>query len=288
MSTHFSDAQIRDYRATYETHGVLRLPGLIDPAKATEILAVIDDVAAKADQPPADGSIISYGRGTGRMTIRQMWRDIPAIRAFLLDGDLGHIIARIVGAKQLRFWFDLTFLHNGQPDGREGEGTAWHHDIAAFSFQGMQIPSLWMALTPATRENSRLEFIDGSHRTVPGYYRAPTPNPNLDDGFLTCPDFDALVAEGREKLISWDCAPGDAILIHPFTIHGARGNAGTATQGRRVAITTRWLGDDVRWLPLRNPPSRMHGVKESGITIGSRPRGDWFPLVHDEFAEGEI
>ena len=61
--------------------------------------------------------------------------------------------------------------------------------------------------------------------------------------------------------------------------HGARGNAGTA-HGRRVAITTRWLGDDVRFLPTNwAKAQKAVGIAQSGLVLGSQARGDYFPLV---------
>jgi ectoine hydroxylase-related dioxygenase (phytanoyl-CoA dioxygenase family) len=136
-----------------------------------------------------------------------------------------------------------------------------------------------MAMTPATRELSRIEFIDGSHRTVPGYYSPPTGG-RADDGLLQVPDFNALVASGEERVLTWDCDPGDAIVIHPYTIHGAKGNAGTATHQRRVAITTRWLGDDVRWLPLDPKLAKdTFGGTGGAPPVGARPPRSSYPVV---------
>jgi ectoine hydroxylase-related dioxygenase (phytanoyl-CoA dioxygenase family) len=220
------------------------------------------------------------------MTIRYLWRENPVVRDFLLRDEMAATIARIVGTKTLRFWFDLTFIHNGSTSGSAGAGTPWHHDIAAFSFKGEQLPSLWMAMTETNAERSRLMFIDGSHKTVPGYYRtadAKKPENGEKDGFLDLPDFDAMIANGEVRVITWDCQPGDSIILHPNTIHGALGNSGTGAHSRRVAITTRWLGDDVRFLPFSYTQSlKQLGVVETDLALGARPHGDWFPLVYDE------
>ena len=40
--------------------------------------------------------------------------------------------------------------------------------------------------------------------------------------------------------------PGDAIFFSAWIVHGAPGNDGP---DRRVALSTRWLGDDVTWFP---------------------------------------
>jgi ectoine hydroxylase-related dioxygenase (phytanoyl-CoA dioxygenase family) len=287
MLRRYSEDDLQAMTAHYETHGVVKLPGLIEPEWVDRILAAIDSTARLADGPQPPDRDLSFGRGDGRMTIRYMWRDVPVVRDFLLRPELAEPIARIVGTKTLRFWFDLTFMHNGSTTGDAGVGTPWHHDIAAFTFKGEQLPSLWMAMTPADAQRSRLEFISGSHKTVPGFYRTPdNPRPadGSDDGFLDLPDFDALVAAGQEKLLTWDCAPGDAVIIHPYTIHGARGNTASA-HGRRVAITTRWLGDDVRFLPTNwAKASQAVGIAKSQLHLGSRAHGDYFPLVWDSTA----
>ena len=288
MLNRYTETELLDLAAFYEEHGVVKLKRLIEPSWVQTILNAIDDTALLADQPQPPERDLSFGRGEGRMTIRYMWRDVPVVRDFLLRRELAEPIARITRTKTLRFWFDLTFMHSGASGGDAGVGTPWHHDIAAFTFKGEQLPSLWMAMTPADAQRSRLEFISGSHKTVPGFYRTPdNPRPadGSDDGFLDLPDFDALVANGTEKLITWDCEPGDAIIIHPYTIHGARGISGGAGEGhgRRVAITTRWLGDDVRFLPTYwNKAINALGIAKSGLHLGSRAQGEYFPLVWDE------
>jgi ectoine hydroxylase-related dioxygenase (phytanoyl-CoA dioxygenase family) len=282
MVKRYSDAELTAFKDHYDTHGVVKLPGLIEPEWVTRILAAIDDTAQLAERPQPPERDLSFGRGEGRMTIRYMWRDVPTVRDFLLRPELAEALARISGTKTLRLWFDLTFIHHGGSGGEAGVGTPWHHDIAAFTFKGEQLPSLWMALTPADAQRSRLEFISGSHKTVPGFYRTPdNPRPadGSDDGFLDLPDFDAQVAAGTAKLLTWDYEPGDAVVIHPYTIHGARGNSGGAHE-RRVAITTRWLGDDVRFLPTNwAKASQAVGIAKSGLHLGSRAQGEYFPLV---------
>jgi ectoine hydroxylase-related dioxygenase (phytanoyl-CoA dioxygenase family) len=282
MLRSYTHEELQAFTEHYETQGVVKLPGLIDAEWVARILAAIDQTSLLADGPQPPDRDLSFGRGDGRMTIRYMWRDVPVVRDFLLRPELAEPIAHIVGTKTLRFWFDLTFIHGGGAHGEAGQGTPWHHDIAAFTFKGEQLPSLWMALTPADAQRSRLMFIAGSHKTVPGFYRTPdnpAPADGHSDGFLDLPDFDALVASGREKVITWDCAPGDAIIIHPYTIHGARGNTGQHA-GRRVAITTRWLGDDVRFLPTHWARAQQAvGIAKSGLVLGARPHGEYFPLV---------
>jgi ectoine hydroxylase-related dioxygenase (phytanoyl-CoA dioxygenase family) len=280
MIKRYTDAEIAEYAAFYEEHGVVRLPGLVPQEDVNNILATIDEVAKKSDEPREPGEALSFGKAQGRMTIRYMWHKQPVVRKFMLQPALAEPLARILNTKELRFWFDLTFMHDGAPDGGTGAGTGWHHDIAAFPFKGMQLGTIWMAMTPSNAERSRLMFIDRSHKTVKGYYRTSlmtTPGTE-NDGLLDTPDFDTLIKEGKEKIITWDCEPGDALIIHPYTIHGASGNIGN--HGRRVAITTRWMGDDVRFLPTPGAlGTTSPGLTPGAFALGSRPEGEYFPLV---------
>ena len=70
--------------------------------------------------------------------------------------------------------------------------------------------------------------------------------------------------------------------LHPFVVHGADGISAAPgrQQSRRVAITTRWLGDDVRFLPTYwHKAQQAVGIAKSGLALGSRAAGDYFPLV---------
>lgn len=280
MIRQFSEPEIEDMAAFYEEHGAVRLSQLISTESAARLLDIVDETARRAEQQLPDGSDLSFGKGEGRMTIRYMWREIPEVRDFLLRSELAEALGRITGAEELRFWFDLTFIHNGLGDGKAGEGTGWHHDIAAFGFKGLKLPSLWLALTPSREDTSRLQFIDGSHKTVPGYFRTELMEERPGDGMLAILDYDALVAEGKEHILTWDCDPGDALIIHPYTIHGAKGNQGDGIGKRRVAITTRWLGEDCRWLPIAGWGTHLPGIRDRQMVMGSRPSGDYFPVVY--------
>lgn len=278
MIRHYTAYDICSLAADYSEHGAIHLPGFLGQDDLARLQNTVDSMI---EQPPAASQT-----SEGRLTMRYLWRDHAAVRDVLLQRAVAQPIADIVGSRTLRFWFDLTFIHFGAPDGKAGIGTPWHHDVPTFSFRGDLMPSLWLALTPTDSTLSQLMFIDGSHRTNQGYYRSPElpkPPDGSPDGFVDLPDFDTLIANGAAKVLTWDCQPGDAILLHPCTIHGARGNDGQGTQPRRVAMTTRWLGDDVRFLPHSYERAlKQPAVAQSRLKLGQRPHGDWFPLIYDK------
>ena len=47
-------------------------------------------------------------------------------------------------------------------------------------------------------------------------------------------------------------------------------------------MTTRWLGDDVRFLPYSYERARQNpAIAQSNLMLGQKHRGEWFPLVYD-------
>jgi ectoine hydroxylase-related dioxygenase (phytanoyl-CoA dioxygenase family) len=137
---------------------------------------------------------------------------------------------------------------------------------------------VWVALTPVTTKTSPLTCLKGSHRTGLRY-RPPvgigkeTP---LPEGFVEQPDWDAAVSAGEWEKISFVMEPGDTLLIHPDTVHGAPPAEDGAP--RRIGFTSRWAGDDVRW-NLHDYALRIPGIDYADVTEGEPVGGKYFPEV---------
>jgi ectoine hydroxylase-related dioxygenase (phytanoyl-CoA dioxygenase family) len=103
------------------------------------------------------------------------------------------------------------------------------------------------------------------------------PDAELPPEFADMPDFQSMVDAGEYEVAEWpEMQAGDALVIHPYTIHGAPGNA---SQGKtRIAFTSRLMGDDVRWQPTPFA-MKMAGVDYDKIEVGSEPEGPLFPVV---------
>jgi ectoine hydroxylase-related dioxygenase (phytanoyl-CoA dioxygenase family) len=125
--------------------------------------------------------------------------------------------------------------------------TPWHQDIPYWPFLGRQICSVWVACTRSSVAQSSLEFVRGSHRW--NKYYAPEAfdgeaNWTAEFEGEPCPDVGA--SRDQYDIIGFDVEPGDAIVFSSWIVHGAPPNAG---ENRRVAISTRWLGEDATWAP---------------------------------------
>ena len=257
----------------YRRDGAVLVPGLLSPDWVARLKAVIDNVCADEESFRVGRPNFEVRRAPGRASIRWLWRDEPDVAAFFTDSDVASTVAKIIGAGRLQYWYDLTFVHE---PGHGGAGSPWHHDIAAFPFDGQQIPSLWIALTDVNESTSPLRTIRGSHLN-PAKYRPPVyvdQDAPLPQGYQDLPDVQALVDEGEWEAQSWPCQAGDALIIHPYTLHGAPPNENP--NEARIGFTTRWMGDDVVWTP--NPFSlSIPGVDYQAVPIGQRPSGPLFP-----------
>ncbi len=289
----YSATQLETFREVYRSDGAVHLPGLLTPAwtgrltvalrRARETLtartgSAVNPMQGRIPSPtPAAGDVYptaEYSQAPGRLTIRWLWRDDAAVRSFFTDSGVADVVGAVIGAQRLQYWYDLTFFHD---PGADGAGTPWHHDIASFPCKGTQIPSLWIAMNDISEDMSPLQCIRGSHRN-PTQFRPPVyiePGTALPEGYGDMPDVEAKLACGEYQRLSWDIRAGDALLIHPYTLHGAPPNR---SDQARVAFTTRWAGDDVTWQP-DSFSMKVPGVDLSRVTVGQRPDGPLFPFV---------
>lgn len=106
--------------------------------------------------------------------------------------------------------------------------TLWHQDEAVVTEEarGVDILTVWVAVTDATRENGCMEAVPGSHK-------AADTDAAADFGLtMHCPGKGALAGEiyiPEEAIDRADVVPlvanaGDVVLLHKRTVHGAGAN----------------------------------------------------------------
>jgi ectoine hydroxylase-related dioxygenase (phytanoyl-CoA dioxygenase family) len=127
--------------------------------------------------------------------------------------------------------------------------TPWHHDMSYWPFRGEQACSTWVALDPVTKENGALEYVAGSHKWgrmfVPKGFGGAHGWLEKESEFEIIPDFDA--ERDRYEILTWDLEPGDVLIHHGLTVHGAGEN--TREDLNRRAYAPRYVGEDGRWEP---------------------------------------
>ncbi len=195
------------------------------------------------DQPEASG------RGGRLFTDRYLWRTHADVRAFAFESGVAALVGQLMGSTTARLYFDHLLIK--EPSTLAP--TPWHQDAPYWPFAGRQIASAWVALTRATVAGSAMEFVRASHadgrRYRPEVFgdasKSVSASWQTNSHAERVPDIEANRA--AYDIVGWDMQAGDAVVFSAGVLHGARGNA-SSTQ-RRVAISLRWLGDDVLWAP---------------------------------------
>jgi len=243
-------------RAAFARDGVVCIRGALPRAVAEDLCRIYDTAMA------------------GVTNLRDRVRVPDAFAPYILNDRIPALVGRLVGATSVGFYWKQMFE---KPIGSTFR-TPWHHDAAGWPLKGPHIIGAWIALTPVVPANG-LECLAGSHRWPDLYWaetangRAMPPPPDRP----RCPDFEERRADPSLKFLGWTMNPGDALFIHPRTLHFSCGNR-TQTQ-RRLALATWWHGDDLAWDPRPECEPFPAGVDADSVRPGERPFGDGIPIL---------
>ena len=261
-------------RACYERDGVVCLRGMFDHEWIARMGRAVD-LAMDADHPLARTREITrtLGGTSGRYHINTfVWPWHPDFRDWVMHSPCAEIAAQVLGADEVRLFYDQVFVK--EPD--TAERTDWHHDLPFWPMRGNDIASVWVALTDVGPENSQLEYVAGSHKWGKFYAAAvPDKDAHFMSGLEPCPDFSLRRDDPALRFLRWRMQAGDCLVHHPLVVHGSDGNFSLAR--RRVAISTRYMGADVRWDPR---PATFAITGDPQIAAGAYPADDdVFPVV---------
>jgi ectoine hydroxylase-related dioxygenase (phytanoyl-CoA dioxygenase family) len=176
-----------------------------------------------------------------------LWQKHEAFRAICMDSCVPEIGARLLRPGTANLLYDQLFVKEPGSD----IPTPWHNDLPYWPHRGTQVLTVWLALDPIELANGVLEFFRGSHKWAgrhrPFYTTADGRISDFfyadDDDYDDLPDFE--MERRHHEILSWDMEPGDALVFHALTVHGAPGNrrADMARRGYAVRLT----GADVHY-----------------------------------------
>lgn len=270
-------------RRDYESHGVVHLPGLLDDdwlkrleaAYAAEMSAdqaQLNVVDFKALTPMIEASgaeFVTPGvkSATGRFCISSFnWRRFRALTALCCGPPLPEAVADLLRSDRINFYGEQLFLKEAGSLHR----TAFHQDMPYFHVTGDKCCTAWVPLDAIGADNGMMGYVRGSHRwpthAANGFV---TQTPLYGSPLPTLPDIEG--AEGEYDIAYYTAQPGDVIVHHANTVHGATGNS--SPRDRR-ALSLHYLGDDVRY-------REREGV---GLDYGKSPTlGDGDVMDSEEF-----
>jgi len=223
--------------------------------------------------PGPDSSVYTKDGAPGRFYDDYCnWRRIPEYESFVMHSPAAEIAARLMRSNVARIYHEHVLIK--EPGTQEV--TPWHHDLPYYGVNGNQLCSIWLPLD-AVPQSACPEFVSASHRSGTLYY----PRLFLDhanyaegaDGFETVPDIDSHRSD--YEILSWQLDPGDCIVFHMRTVHGAPNTVGHSD--RRRGFSTRWLGDDARFTvrPWKTSPP----YPEVNLKVGERMEHASFPVA---------
>lgn len=247
---------------TYRRDGVVCLRGVLD----RDWIDSLEPVARRLLIDKEDFGLLPTIPG------RYMARTIPEFRRLVFESALAHAAGKVMDCEEIRFFFDEIFAKPPNSDAK----TIWHTDRMGWPTTGVTVPSLWLPLTPISKENS-LECIAGSQVQDQKYWLF-SPNARQmikPDDRPGHPDCEPLRDDPDTTFLSWEMEPGDLLIVHPWTLHYSGGNP---SDDWRIAISVRVFGDDIRWAP-RPDCVNLAGVSFDEMIAGEKPQGPLFPLI---------
>ena len=200
------------------------------------------------------------------------WTLIPEYRDFVFRSPAASLAGQAMRAGRAQFFHEHVFAKEAGTQ----RATPWHQDIPYYCVSGDQNVSIYIALDDVEVDLS-VGYVRGSHRWGRIFY----PKVWLDGADFnvgqagyhdSVPDIDGH--PGRYDVIRRPLQAGDTVLFNFKTLHGT--SDAVMRKGRR-AFSTRWLGDNIRYLDRlgeTSPPFIDHGMQN-----GERMREDWFPVL---------
>lgn len=251
----------------FQRDGVVRVRGLLDGAWVKRMIAAIQRLE---HHPGPFRERYSPGDPGMFYSEKFMWTFDHDFRALVFESPVAGVAGRLMRSDKVNFFYDHLMVK--EPG--TVSPTPWHQDLNYWPVEGRQICSVWTAFDDVTLDNGGLEFIPGSHlwgiRYQPYDFRGTAPQET--DEFEPLPD-----VEGHRRdytIVNWDLAPGDAVIFHALVLHAAPGN--TTVERRRRALSTRWAGDDMRFI-RRKKMIRL--IRDPGLSPGEVLDCDLFPVA---------
>lgn len=209
-----------------------------------------------------------------------LWRLNAEFRAFEFESPLPQLAAEILAADEVRLFYDQLFVM--EPNGETG--TPWHQDLPYWPIRGPDVISIWVPFDFVSPENGVVSYIKGSHRWEKLIRPA---SPRLaaagvtDEMSTSGENLDFAPEDPKHEILAWSLEPGDVLIHHGLTVHGAPANR--TQDRRRRALAVRFTGPQTRYDP--RPGTWIHDTRVRAylplpdLQAGEPLRGELFPRI---------
>jgi hypothetical protein len=216
----------QDEIAHYQENGWAKIPGLISPALAQEILESVKEHMLEAgDEGDVQTGAIQADAKLEKVHDRDIWRDwhFPArddglepLRSLAYSREIGHNAALVLG-RDIGINYHADLIAVKMPTGHSAsQATGYHQDWVNFPFDRTGFLTFWIALDEITAEMGSMRFYNGSQQA------GPLGKMGLDGPEV--PDYYPELREKYKLSDPIDLAQGDATVHNGLVVHGAPEN----------------------------------------------------------------
>jgi ectoine hydroxylase-related dioxygenase (phytanoyl-CoA dioxygenase family) len=252
--------------SSFALDGVVHLPEIVDKdwidLLDSSLKLMLNDPQMFADLT-ALGSNLNETQGLAVLTDSDVsggrflsgvdhWKEDKNFAAFAKISPLPSIVAELMNSKKVYLYEDSVLIK--EPG--TAERTAFHQDLGYFHLEGESICTVWTPLDDVDSETGGVVYLRSSHKnkkvfkpnwfvvneSLPGTEGKDLPNIKIDDEKL--------------DLIRFDTKPGDLVVHHALTLHGAGSNSSVSRQRRAVSV--RYCGDGSTYKIRSGAPKKPH------------------------------
>lgn len=191
-------------------------------------------------------------------------------------GPLPKLVAALVNPTKVNFYSDQLFLK--EPGSRIR--TPFHQDEPYFLVRG-HVAVCWVPVDVVSADNGPMGYVRGSHR----WGRLFKPSDFITDTG-TFPERDGIdhtaletmppITAENYDIVYFNAEPGDVIVHHWSTVHGAAGNVSASATRRAASVRYAWGDSTFYQRPSSPEPFRFTVGLRDGEPLEASPR---FPVV---------
>jgi len=180
------------------------------------------------------------------------WKEDEIFAAFAKISPLPSIVAELMSSEKVYLYEDSVLIK--EPG--TAERTAFHQDLGYFHIEGENICTVWAPLDDVDYETGGVVYLRSSHKSnkvfKPNWFVVNESLPGTEGNDL--PDIE--ISDEKLDLIQFNTKPGDLVVHHALTLHGAGGNSSASKQRRAVSV--RYCGDDSTYKIRPGAPKKLH------------------------------
>ncbi len=208
----------------FRQQGHVRVSGALSQAEANIYRPALLQAVHRLDRERQEMEQTVGGQSRGWMFVDNVWRHDPAAETFVLAKRFGKLAADLLGVDVVRLFRDQSYFK--KPG---GGNTPWHQDAYFMPLDTEQVITMWLALSPVSKEMAPMWFVSQSHKQ--GYLGTSTPEQLSMNAFHK-----AMEYRGMPVMTYGALDAGDATFHSGWTLHSSRSNTSDRTREAMVIV----------------------------------------------------